>query len=286
MTAEVFYAYLENVFHPFLIANDIKLPVALFVDGFSGHMSLDISNFCEEHGIILYNLYPNATHIQQPMDIGCFKPLKNTWTSMVNKRRVRNTNPMQFQDFVNTVSEAVKQTLTPGILKSSFRAAGLFPFDDCAVDYQRLVSAQEQQDDTSIATKPKENSVEEMGLAYIEALMQPNDVLCFYRIYTATDLKPAQHLAGLYHVWKKAKEAVELRKSSCIEQEEEFEELSLDVVNGNDLHPGETINVLASNIPVGSKVEIEADDNEVAEEQNDDANESTNGNSDHSYSFK
>lgn len=79
MTGQSFYEFVANIFHPWIIANNIRLPVVLFVDGHSSHLTLELSNFCVENKIELIALYPNATHILQPMDVAVFHPLKNGW---------------------------------------------------------------------------------------------------------------------------------------------------------------------------------------------------------------
>lgn len=83
MQKELFYEYVANVFHPFLIKEKIKMPVILFVDGHRSYLTLKLSNLCEEKKIILVALYPNATRILQPCDVGLFKPLKTSWKRAV-----------------------------------------------------------------------------------------------------------------------------------------------------------------------------------------------------------
>ncbi|KAF2903627.1 hypothetical protein ILUMI_02559 [Ignelater luminosus] len=59
--------------------NEIPRPVLFFVDGHASHLTIDLSNFCSENQIILVALYPNATHVLQPMDVAVFHPLKDDW---------------------------------------------------------------------------------------------------------------------------------------------------------------------------------------------------------------
>ncbi|KAJ8971663.1 hypothetical protein NQ314_000588 [Rhamnusium bicolor] len=79
MTGQSFYEFVANIFHPWIVANNVKVPVALFVDGHSSHLTMELSNFCVENQIELIALYPNATHILQPLDVSVFHPLKNGW---------------------------------------------------------------------------------------------------------------------------------------------------------------------------------------------------------------
>lgn len=57
----------------------IELPVIVFVDGHSSHLTWPLCEFCNQNGIILIALLPNATYIYQPMDIGVIFPLKTIW---------------------------------------------------------------------------------------------------------------------------------------------------------------------------------------------------------------
>lgn len=92
MTAETFFEYIANAFRPWLIKEKIQLPVILFVDGHASHVTLHLSEFCNENGIILVGLLPNSTHIYQPMDRSVFRTLKVGWKKAVEDRRVSLKN--------------------------------------------------------------------------------------------------------------------------------------------------------------------------------------------------
>ncbi|XP_008178159.1 uncharacterized protein LOC103307706 [Acyrthosiphon pisum] len=79
MTSETFYEYIAIIFVPHLIDSNIPRPVVVFLDGHSSHLSLRLSKFCRENGLILITLYPNSTHILQPLDVAVFGPLKSSW---------------------------------------------------------------------------------------------------------------------------------------------------------------------------------------------------------------
>lgn len=84
MNMETFFEYITHVFYPWLLKNNIQLPVVLFLDGHTSHISLPLSMFCKEKGIILVALLPNSTHILQPLDVAVFRPVKRTWRSVVH----------------------------------------------------------------------------------------------------------------------------------------------------------------------------------------------------------
>lgn len=83
MRGEVFFEYVTNEFHNWVVKNNIIKPILLLVDGHKSHMSLMLSTLCEELQIILYALPPNTTHILQPADVSVFAPVKTYWKSTV-----------------------------------------------------------------------------------------------------------------------------------------------------------------------------------------------------------
>ncbi|XP_072400523.1 uncharacterized protein [Diabrotica undecimpunctata] len=70
MKNQLFYEYIGNILYPYLSKNNIKFPIALFVDGHSTHLTYEISELCTKLQIILIALYPNSTQIVQPADCG------------------------------------------------------------------------------------------------------------------------------------------------------------------------------------------------------------------------
>ena len=67
METRLFFEYLQNGFEPALTRRNVRRPMLLLVDGARCHLSIQASEFCEENGIYMYTLFPNATHIIQPL---------------------------------------------------------------------------------------------------------------------------------------------------------------------------------------------------------------------------
>lgn len=86
MRAETFYEYMANNVHKWLSDNNVERPVLIFVDGHKSHLTMELSEFCCNNGIIFFALPPNTTHIMQPADVSVFEPLKSNW-----KKTVRNS---------------------------------------------------------------------------------------------------------------------------------------------------------------------------------------------------
>lgn len=90
MTGPLFFEFITNVFNKFLTENIIPRPVIVFIDGHSSHLTMHTSKFCQENGIILIALLPNATHLLQPMDVAIFRVLKEGWKKSVHQWRINH----------------------------------------------------------------------------------------------------------------------------------------------------------------------------------------------------
>ena len=56
---ENFYDWVVNLWYP-SIKDKIPFPVLLFVDGYTSHVSLALSEWCKEHNVIIYCFLPHA----------------------------------------------------------------------------------------------------------------------------------------------------------------------------------------------------------------------------------
>lgn len=72
---------------------EIQRPVILYIDGHLSHLILYTSKFCAENGNILVVLYPNATHLLQPMGVAVFRSLKVGWKDAVHQWRIDHCDP-------------------------------------------------------------------------------------------------------------------------------------------------------------------------------------------------
>ena len=54
-------------------------PLLLIMDGHSTHYQPSVVRLAAAEKVILFCLPPNTTHLTQPLDKGCFSPLKTAW---------------------------------------------------------------------------------------------------------------------------------------------------------------------------------------------------------------
>ena len=101
---------------------------------------MPLSDFCNDHGIILIAFFPNATHILQPMDVSVFRPLKSAWKKTVLEFKVENNGKkLKRENFAPLLQITLDKTLTSGMFVNGFRKCGIYPFDADSVDYSRLL---------------------------------------------------------------------------------------------------------------------------------------------------
>ena len=157
MRAETFFEFVANPFNNWLETHGINKPVILFVDGHRAHLSLQVSKFCDENGIILYLLPPNTTHIMQPADVSLFKPFKTFWRDEVLQFQRENPNNVVRRRNVAPLIGKVLRRITPVTIINGFRKSGIFPLNPDAVDYGKCLEI-DVRDDTDEETEELQES--------------------------------------------------------------------------------------------------------------------------------
>jgi hypothetical protein len=51
----------------------------LILDSYESYRSLRFNNLCKEKDIILLYMLAHASHLLQPLNVGCFRPLKTAY---------------------------------------------------------------------------------------------------------------------------------------------------------------------------------------------------------------
>ncbi|KAL0932787.1 transposase [Colletotrichum truncatum] len=101
----------------------------LVVDGHESHHSAAFELFCQENNIITLCMPAHSSHLLQPLDVGCFQPLKNAYGRQIENKMRRGTTYISKEDFFAAFHEAFKQSFTRKNIQGGFRGAGLVPLN-------------------------------------------------------------------------------------------------------------------------------------------------------------
>lgn len=221
MTSETFYEYFTNVFYPFLVKEKYTLPVIVFLDGHSSHLNMYLSRFCKEKGIILVCLYPNTTHILQPLDVSLFHPLKVHWKKTVRQWKIKNGGKeIRKLDVPRVLYDIITNEDFTKTIQNGFRRCGLYPFTSDNVDYSRCTLKEKPEEEPDSQTS---SSLALTHLEYLESKIEGNILKQFVECLAQNTTPIEMAYTKLYEVWAKFKDDNKSRDNStenvleCIE---------------------------------------------------------------------
>ncbi|XP_055707130.1 uncharacterized protein LOC129804093 isoform X1 [Phlebotomus papatasi] len=140
MTAEVFFDYIKNVFYPEILRRQVQLPIILFVDGHRSHMSMYLSEFCQQVQIEIIFLFPNSTHLLQPLDLAFFNPLKEAYKTAILQWRRNNPYQILKRDRIAPVVKSALDSMhnIKDIIQKGFTESGIYPWKPNAVNRDKI----------------------------------------------------------------------------------------------------------------------------------------------------
>ena len=71
----------------------------LVMDGHESHDSLDFQQYCKDNKIITVCMPPHSSHLLQPLDVGCFAPLKKAYGRQAEnlmRNRISHITKLEF----------------------------------------------------------------------------------------------------------------------------------------------------------------------------------------------
>ncbi|RJE17441.1 Pogo transposable element, partial [Aspergillus sclerotialis] len=128
-TDEIGLRWLEKQFIP-STTNRTKGKYRLLVlDGHGSHLTPNFDRLCSQNDIIPICMPPHSSHLLQPLDIGCFAPLKRAYGTRVEAKARRNINHIDKLDFLAAFPQARAEAFKPETIQNAFAAAGLVPYN-------------------------------------------------------------------------------------------------------------------------------------------------------------
>ncbi|XP_038104036.1 uncharacterized protein LOC119765030 [Culex quinquefasciatus] len=138
MDTKNFVLYIQKVLYPALVRKRVTFPVLFFVDGHRSHTAFAAADACLKLGIVLIALYPNATRIIQPADVGIFGPLKQSWRKIL--ARMPPNEAVTVKTFADKLLPAMNEAFKPETIKAAFKVCGIEPFDPNAPNYTKCLA--------------------------------------------------------------------------------------------------------------------------------------------------
>ncbi|KAM9874235.1 transposase, partial [Verticillium dahliae] len=105
----------------------------LILDGHESHDYTDFELHCKENNIITLCMPPHSSHILQPLDVGCFGPLKQAYGRQIEEMMKAGTSHITEEDFFPAFLAAFQAAMTERNVQGGFRGAGLVPFNPKSV---------------------------------------------------------------------------------------------------------------------------------------------------------
>jgi hypothetical protein len=105
----------------------------LVLDGHESHHSLEFQELCKENNIYTLCMPPHSSHLLQPLDVGCFSPLKRAYSREVESLIRHHINHITKLEFLPAFKAAFDRTFTSANICSAFQGAGLVPLQPDAV---------------------------------------------------------------------------------------------------------------------------------------------------------
>jgi hypothetical protein len=69
------------------------------LNGHESHQSIEFDSYYKEKDIIPLYMPPHSSHMLQPLDIGCFRPLKKAYGREIEEKMRAGTTHISKEDF-------------------------------------------------------------------------------------------------------------------------------------------------------------------------------------------
>jgi hypothetical protein len=101
----------------------------LILDGHESHHSVAFEDFCKENKIITLCMPSHSSHLLQPLDVGCFGPLKKAYGQEIEHLIKCSITHISKTEFFPAFYNAHQVIMTKSNIQGGFKGAGLTPLD-------------------------------------------------------------------------------------------------------------------------------------------------------------
>ena len=128
-TDEIGLRWLQNLFIPATNGRTVGKYRLLILDGHGSHLTPQFDEICCQNDIIPICMPAHSLHLLQPLDVGCFSPLKRAYGRLVENKARLGFNHIDKIDFLEAYPQARVTAFKVESIKNSFAATGLLPFN-------------------------------------------------------------------------------------------------------------------------------------------------------------
>jgi len=100
----------------------------LIVDGHSSHATPEFDRYCADNKIITLCMPAHTSHLLQPLDVGCFSPLKRAYGHEIQELARQGVYHIDKIDFLTAYTRIRPTIFTQQNIQAGFRATGLIPY--------------------------------------------------------------------------------------------------------------------------------------------------------------
>jgi hypothetical protein len=99
----------------------------LILDGHGSHATPEFDQFCRESNIITLCMPAHTSHLLQPLDVGCFSPLKRAYGRQVSELARQGVFHIDKIDFLQIYLSIRETVFSEQNIQAGFRGTGLVP---------------------------------------------------------------------------------------------------------------------------------------------------------------
>jgi hypothetical protein len=92
----------------------------LILDGHSSHATLEFDQYCTANNIITLCMPPHTSHLLQPLDVGCFAPLKRAYGHEIQELARQGVYHVDKVDFLTIYTQIRPTVLTQQNIQAGF----------------------------------------------------------------------------------------------------------------------------------------------------------------------
>jgi hypothetical protein len=133
-SSKLFTLYLQEHFIKYCNKPENQDILILF-DGSTTHLGREAIDWAKERNIHLFVLPPHSSHILQPLDIGVFGPMKQSYNSRCHTFLKQNKGQIVSKhNITSIICKAYMDAFKPSNIVNSFEKSGIFPFNAGKID--------------------------------------------------------------------------------------------------------------------------------------------------------